>query len=165
MARPALIICGDDSDNEAKPPKKRGREKARPHLQVAKARGAIDAVPACADVLIVEDDSDCREILHDILIHSGHTVSVAIDRAEALELLERGRKPTLIIMDLMMPNIDTVAFQKRMKELALGHVPIIAISAATEREVPSPKGARARFLKPIDLSRLLKIVGEIASGE
>jgi CheY-like chemotaxis protein len=114
-----------------------------------------------ADVLIVEDDTDCREILHDILVHAGHVVSVAIDRREALEQIEHGRAPTLIIMDLMMPNLDMPTFQQRLDELGLGDVPFIAISAANEREVKTPRGSRARFIKPIDLSGLLSTVDQI----
>jgi two-component system, chemotaxis family, chemotaxis protein CheY len=158
------VIAGDDDDGAKS--KKRDPLRGPRRLHVAKSRNEAEAAAAeRADVLIVEDDPDCREILHDILVHAGHVVSTSVDRGEALELLARGKRPTLIIMDLMMPNIDTASFQTRLKLLGLADVPIIAISAATEREVPTPKGAHARFLKPIDLTRLLAIVNQLVTDQ
>jgi CheY-like chemotaxis protein len=111
-----------------------------------------------ADILVVEDDTDCREILHDVLEHAGHTVVTAVDRREALQMIEGGRRPTIIIMDLMMPDLDMPGFQARLSDLGAADIPVVAISAANEREVPTPQGTRDRFIKPIDLERLLNTV-------
>lgn len=109
-------------------------------------------------ILVIEDDQDWRELLSDLLLAEGFDVSTSANRDEALQLLEDGDKPALVISDLMMPGISADAFLEQMAKMKAGRIPVIVMSAASERDVPSPPGVSARFQKPVDIPRLLAVV-------
>ena len=82
-------------------------------------------------VLIIDDDRDIREALGELLAEEGFVIEAAWNGAEALKRLEAGFRPNLIILDLMMPVMDGLAFraaQKRSPELA--RIPVIGVTAA-----------------------------------
>ena len=81
-------------------------------------------------IFIVDDDRDIRENLGELLREEGFSVEAAWSGAEALKRLAAGFKPDLIILDLMMPGMDGIAFRARMKVTpALSAIPIIGITA------------------------------------
>lgn len=57
-------------------------------------------------ILVVDDNARVREMLADLLELDGHTVIQAETGAVALELLQGGLQPRLIVCDLMMPDVD-----------------------------------------------------------
>ena len=57
-------------------------------------------------ILVVDDNSRVREMLADLLEMEGHTVFQADTGAGALQLLQGGLQPKLIVCDLMMPDVD-----------------------------------------------------------
>jgi signal transduction histidine kinase/CheY-like chemotaxis protein len=60
------------------------------------------------DVLVVDDDAAVRDMLQRTLEREGHEVRLACDGREALEALEAedANLPTVVILDLMMPDVD-----------------------------------------------------------
>jgi len=56
-------------------------------------------------VLVVEDEKDIAELVEYHLKQSGFPVTVVFDGASALERVKKSR-PTLIILDLMLPDMD-----------------------------------------------------------
>ena len=69
---------------------------------------------AGAGVLIVEDDSDTRTMLRRSLEKEGWTVSEAANGRIGLEVL-KGAKPSLILLDLMMPEMDGFEFLETLR--------------------------------------------------
>ena len=65
-------------------------------------------------VLIVEDDSDIIEILSLYLCGSDYQVETAANGKLGLELLER-KSPSVILVDLMMPEMNGVDFIKEAR--------------------------------------------------
>ena len=70
--------------------------------------------PARPHVLLVEDDTDTREVLRLILESDGMTVTPANDGLEALERLEEIHRrdpltPCAIVLDYMMPRFSEAA--------------------------------------------------------
>lgn len=57
-------------------------------------------------ILVVDDNARVREMLADLLELEGHTVYQADTGATALEYLQGGLRPSLIVCDLMMPDVD-----------------------------------------------------------
>jgi CheY-like chemotaxis protein len=112
-------------------------------------------------VLVVEDETDLREIIQDVLAGEGYQVICAVDGAQALELLSGGLRPGVVLLDFYMPRLDGWAFLERMRtELALGEVPVVAISGS---EVTHPSVA-AVLRKPFDITELLDIVQRFTSA-
>lgn len=59
-----------------------------------------------ARILVVDDEPDVRELFNITLKMAGHVTETAKDGVEALERLQNGEAPELILLDLMMPRLD-----------------------------------------------------------
>lgn len=57
-------------------------------------------------ILVIDDNSRVRELLADLLEAEGHSVFQAEDGEGALQMLQAGLRPNLIVSDLMMPGVD-----------------------------------------------------------
>ncbi len=114
-----------------------------------------------ARILVVEDDAGIVDAIEQFLADEGYHVDCARDGAEALALLERGEAaPQLILLDLMMPGMDTGEFRRRQRSSArLADIPVVIVSAdrhALERSVEL--GADGCLLKPMTGDALLEVV-------
>jgi len=106
-------------------------------------------------VLVVEDETDLREIIQDVLAGEGYQVTCASDGAQALDWLAGGLRPGVVLLDFYMPRLDGWAFLERMRTgLGLGEVPVVAISGS----VVSHPSIAAVLQKPFDISELLETV-------
>jgi CheY-like chemotaxis protein len=112
------------------------------------------------DVLIIEDDVGVRTSLAEVLRDEGYGVLEATDGQEALTLLDREELPSLILLDLMMPNMDGVEFRARqLGDARLAKIPIIVISARPDGEARARLLAADDFLaKPMSFEALLHSV-------
>lgn len=114
-------------------------------------------------VLIVDDDPDIREALRQIIEKCGHSVATAGNGAEALDTLRAGVRPSVILLDLMMPVKDGFEFRaEQRQDEALANLPVIVLSAHyNSKQHALALGAVAHFQKPIiDLVGLLSVVDE-----
>ncbi len=68
--------------------------------------------PLC--ILIVDDEEEIREILHEFVSHLGHTSITAVDGLDALEKLT-DHHFDIVITDLKMPRMDGIELMKRIK--------------------------------------------------
>src|SRR5213075_2065863 len=81
-------------------------------------------------VLIVDDDPPILSGLSEFLQGEGYNVAVAGDGRAALDQLRRGLRPSVIVLDLMMPVMDGWDFRhEQMKDAELRDIPVIVISA------------------------------------
>jgi CheY-like chemotaxis protein len=67
-------------------------------------------------VLIVEDNDDTRQMLHQVLVFSGHDVREARDGAEGLAA-SQGDAPDLVVCDLFMPEMDGLVLLGALRRL------------------------------------------------
>jgi CheY-like chemotaxis protein len=112
-------------------------------------------------VLVVDDDPDIRETLEMVLGNNGHPVVSAGDGAEALRCLElRGRRPCVILLDLMMPGMNGFELQDALSaEPAYAAIPIVVITGAGfEVEQMATTFTRDILRKPFDLVTVLNVV-------
>jgi len=80
-----------------------------------------------AKVLVVDDEAIIRESLRDWLSDVGHQVLIAENGPQALEIIEK-EKPSIAIVDLVMPGMDGIELLKRAKEIS-PHIEVIIITA------------------------------------
>jgi CheY-like chemotaxis protein len=113
-------------------------------------------------ILVVEDDRAIRLALCEILDFEGYTVHQTIDGQKALELLQSGVRPDLILLDLMMPVMNGSQFRDaQLQDPALANIPVIILSADFNIKGASEKLGVARFLKkPVNLDELLLAVSQ-----
>jgi CheY-like chemotaxis protein len=110
-------------------------------------------------VFIVEDDVDTREMLGRFLELEGFDVETAENGRQALDRLDGGRRPCVILLDLMMPVMDGWQFRREQIQRAhLANIPVIVVSAAG-RERIEKIDANAYLCKPVDLEELLATIG------
>ncbi len=114
-------------------------------------------------VLIVEDDADLREMMAQLLALEGYVATTVANGLEALEYLERGDKPDVILLDLMMPVMDGWEFRRQQQAVpTLANVPVIILSAIDQRRA-AEVDAVAFLKKPLDFDRLLELVRRFCS--
>ncbi len=117
-----------------------------------------------ANILVVEDNDDVREMMAVTLELEGHEVSTAINGRDALNKLHAGHKPCLILLDLMMPVMNGWEFRRALdRDPDLRDVPVVVVSAATG-EMTHNAEAVAYLPKPIDIDRLLDVVCVFCDG-
>jgi DNA-binding response OmpR family regulator len=88
---------------------------------------AADARPT---ILVVEDDPHTAEIVRLYLTRDGHDVMVASDGAQGLKLAQE-RKPSLVVLDLMLPGMDGLEVCRSLRAEA-DSVPVIMLTARVE---------------------------------
>jgi DNA-binding response OmpR family regulator len=121
-------------------------------------------------ILLVEDELLLREGVMENLEAHGYTVIGAGDGKEALEWLDQ-TEISLIITDLVMPNMNGVEFIKQVR-LKYPKVPIIVSSGSTDTvrsrlgisniNVP---GASASIMKPFKSKELVDLVEKVMSEQ
>ena len=117
-------------------------------------------VPEGRSILIVEDDLDLREALSEVLRDEGYTVAMAADGREALDLLRRQSRPSLILLDLTMPVMNGWQFRaEQRQDPDLSGIPVVVLSAGERlAEQVTALGITDYVRKPIELSRLLRLI-------
>jgi CheY-like chemotaxis protein len=111
-------------------------------------------------VFIVEDDVDTREMLGRFLELEGFNVETAANGRQALDRLEAGAAPSVIVLDLMMPVMDGWQFRReQIRRASLAKIPVIVVSAAG-RDRLGQIDANAFLSKPVDLEELLARIDE-----
>ncbi len=117
------------------------------------------------DVLAVDDDYDVLLALQDVLEMEGYRVIPARSGREALELLRRGLRPAVILLDLMMPEVSGWEFRaQQLQDEALARLPVVVVSGQglSMREVAA-LGVNDYLKKPVDLDELLTTVARYAT--
>jgi CheY-like chemotaxis protein len=93
----------------------------------------------------------------------GFTVEVAANGKQALDRLNAGMHPCVILLDLMMPVMDGWQFRSQQKRDAeLASIPVIVVSAAGKERIADIE-ANAYLTKPVDLEQLLAEVTQYCS--
>lgn len=117
-----------------------------------------------ANILVVEDNDDVREMMAVTLELEGHDVSTAVNGRDALNKLRAGERPCVILLDLMMPVMNGWEFRQAIEsDPLLKAVPIVIVSAATA-EVIHKTDAETYLPKPVDMDQLLHVVGGFCGG-
>lgn len=125
---------------------------------------AVMSSPA-GNILIVEDDTQTREMLASLLALEGFYAIGAEDGLEALHLLRTVRHrapnvPCLVLLDLKMPRLGGHEFRRaQLGDPTVASVPVAVMSGASDIEQRAQAlGAVAAVTKPIDVDRLLLVV-------
>ena len=106
-------------------------------------------------VLVVDDDSEIRNLLSEYLQKNGYRVSVAADGKEMWRVLDHAA-PDLVVLDLMLPGDDGLTLCRKLR--ARSSLPVIMLTARgdeTDRIVGLEMGADDYLAKPFGPRELL----------
>ncbi len=113
-------------------------------------------------ILVVDDDEQSRELMEAMLTPHGYDVVTAENGEIGVTLATRD-KPSLILLDILMPVIDGyVALSMMKKDPAISGIPVIMVTALgydLNKKLADRLGAAGYITKPVSLSALLKEVG------
>jgi CheY-like chemotaxis protein len=114
-------------------------------------------VPNSARILLVEDHSDTAAALFEFLTARGHSVLTADNGQQALDLLERGIRPRLILIDLMLPQVSGWELLTYLRQDAeLRKTPTVVITGVPKEQVRVITDAV--FSKPLDYQQLAETI-------
>ena len=120
-------------------------------------------MPHAQGILLVEDNADTAAALVHLLTERGYQVVTADDGQQALDLLEAGTRPRLILIDLMLPHVSGWELLKYLQtEPALRHTPTIVITGVPKEQLKVV--ADAVFRKPLDFSELAAKIDQLVAS-
>ncbi len=136
-----------------------------PPAAVAETPPALAAGPVQWDILCIEDNPANLRLVERIIARRPDIRLLIADLpSEGLELARRHR-PALILLDINLPEMDGYAVMQCLRESAMTRdIPVVAVSAnAMPKDLERGKAAGfADYLtKPLEVDRLLRVVGEI----
>jgi CheY-like chemotaxis protein len=113
-------------------------------------------------ILIVDDDRAIRCLLENCLRNAGHSVLVACNGRQALEL-SRDHSVDLVLMDMSMPEVDGWTASRMIKDVIGNRIQIIAVTAYSlpgDRARAVSAGCTKFVSKPIDINILSQTIVE-----
>jgi PAS domain S-box-containing protein len=120
------------------------------------------------DVLVVDDESDARDLMALTLVSRRSRVRAAASAQEALALIA-DRRPDVLLADLRMPNEDgydlirIVRAREREDGLRrLAAIAVTAYAASSDRDRAIAAGYDAHVPKPVDIDELMQAIARVA---
>jgi CheY-like chemotaxis protein len=111
-------------------------------------------------VLVVDDDPDILEIVTLLLDVNGYGVATDTDARRALQRVQDGLRPALMLVDLRMPGFDGAELIRSIRgDPALSDIPIVILSGEIHGLQESALlGIEGYLSKPVELDDLLSTV-------
>lgn len=113
-----------------------------------------------SEVLVVDDESDIRALIQDILSDEGYGVTVAADAEEA-RVARADKKFDLILLDIWMPDTDGITLLREWSEGGDLVCPVVIMSGhgTVDTAVEATRLGAFDFVeKPLSLAKLLRTV-------
>ena len=118
-------------------------------------------------IMVVDDETEIRNIINDILVEEGYKSIVASSANEARQLLIK-HTPDLVFLDIWMPDEDGITLLKEWAEDQGKQFPVIMISghATIETAIQATKLGAADFIeKPISIENLFGAIDKVFSEQ
>ena len=116
-------------------------------------------------ILVVEDDDDVRGLVTRILADDGHEVEAVATEVDAVESLS-GRRPDLIVLDLVLPGLDGWGVLHHVQALR-SPPPVVLLTGNAEYRTfirAAREGVAAYMEKPFSLRELLETCRSILAS-
>jgi CheY-like chemotaxis protein len=111
-------------------------------------------------ILVVDDDADLRHALQEILRDEGYLVACVDNGFQALEVIKKGARPCVILLDIRMREMDGVSFRRaQLRDPEIADIPVVLFTAdSSGKEEAAELGIEFLLRKPVDLLQLLEVV-------
>lgn len=119
-------------------------------------------------IMIVDDSSTMLMSLRNSLEIAGFTVLSANDGQPALDQLNAGAKPDLIITDINMPKMGGIEFIAKARAVSgFRFTPILVLTTESQqarRDEAKSLGATGWLVKPVSGTDLTRIIKQVLPG-
>jgi signal transduction histidine kinase len=123
--------------------------------------GGRDASTEAPLIAVIDDNSDIVAAVTETLDQLGYRVISYRDASDALEVMQHGEVPSLIVLDLMMPRMDGWTFRLRQRQSEkLRDVPVIVMSASGSAQAQAID-ADAYLRKPLRMEQLCSTIEQM----
>jgi len=115
---------------------------------------------SAARILVVDDESEIRGLLKEILADEGYDVDVAADADQARESRAQ-HDPDLVLLDIWMPDTDGITLLREWSQTNGASCPVVMMSGhgTVETAVEATRLGAFDFVeKPLSLAKLLRTV-------
>jgi CheY-like chemotaxis protein len=111
-------------------------------------------------ILVVEDDIEICDAMHDALASEGYDAVEIRDGQSALDYLRSNSPPPLILLDWNMAPMNGAEFMAELsKNTSLSAVPVVLLTADVRAQNAMKSGRFSGYLKkPVDLDALFELV-------
>lgn len=120
-------------------------------------------------ILIVDDETELLQELHETLETAGFGVTTAASATEAFAMVRNDRSITIIVVDLLMPDLHGLEFIEKVR--LLGHAHAIRFIAMTGRAAVEDViramhlGVREFIRKPLSGDEIIAVIKRIAAED
>jgi CheY-like chemotaxis protein len=141
-------------------PWKRG---AGVYLTSEPTRSAVPLPTALRRLLIVDDDAALRENLAEVFVAHDFDVLEAESGCGALEILARGVRPDVVLLDYRLPDLNGGDVFHRMTSEAPAPPTILMTADARAAQLAAQHGIPHSLRKPFDTASLVTLVSALAT--
>ncbi|MCC6598449.1 MAG: response regulator [Alphaproteobacteria bacterium] len=119
-------------------------------------------------VLVIDDESGVREVIFESLRLCGYKMLQAENGKNAMDLIEQGCRPNIVVTDLIMPEQDGMETIQLLRQ-NFPQIKLVAISGGGRRNnvdfltLADDLGVDATLPKPLDMDELERIVQKLAA--
>jgi PAS domain S-box-containing protein len=126
---------------------------------------APELIAGKPQVLLIDDDPTVHDLVRRFLQKEGIHVIGAQTGAEGLELARKLR-PSMIVLDVMMPTMDGWSVLTKLKgDAELSDIPVVMLTMVNNREMGFSLGVDDYMLKPIDRSDFVATLRKYCNRE
>lgn len=115
-------------------------------------------------IVIIDDSEEITSSLEDLFHSVGYKPLIANNAADGINIIQK-EKPSLIVLDIMMPVLDGFFVLQEIKsDTNLERIPVIMITAKTDKDTLNKSlssGANFFLEKPFSIKKLLSLIEQI----
>jgi DNA-binding response OmpR family regulator len=112
-------------------------------------------------IMVVDDEADIRETVKTVLTKEGYTVITAVTADDCLKKVQAGKKPDLILMDIMMPGTPVKEIVPKLKEFKVAYLSVVRTSEAEKEDLMKSKNIVDFIQKPFDIKDLVARIKKV----
>ncbi|HVY44261.1 MAG TPA: DUF4388 domain-containing protein [Minicystis sp.] len=119
-------------------------------------------MPGPARVLVVDDSPTILKVVSAILARHGYEPAVARDGAQGIDMIKKGTKYDLVLLDFVMPRMNGYQFCRELRSNAAHRtLPVVLMSAKGDKirgQFVQQTGAVDAITKPFDARALVAVI-------
>jgi two-component system response regulator MtrA len=114
-------------------------------------------------VVVIDDERDVLDVVCDVLAYEGFPV-VCLQTPPSPERLLADSRPSVFVIDIMLPGTSGIAVAKELRADGFPHTPMVAMSASKQMIAAAEKTGlfQETLSKPFDLDELVRLIARLS---